>query len=89
VRKLDFYLGGTVTRAHDAAIVLSDKDLTSTLAEALIESVALDIYAELGGQRIPLAYLLNPEHWDEDIRQRIGTEPLDEWLAGLVSDADN
>lgn len=81
--KISYFLRGSVN-CHDAAIILaSDEVLATAVAEAIVEAISIDIDVEIGGIRIHLAALLDPDHWEDDWREA-GVEDVEEWLAGLV-----
>lgn len=82
--KVEYFIGGRLTRAHDAAIVLRDEDPRQALVDSVTQTISTDVEVELGGVRIHLAALMDPEHWEDDWRER-GIDDPDAFIAGLVA----
>jgi hypothetical protein len=80
-KRISYTVTGRVG-AHAAAHIASD-DLAEELARAVVHSISSDIQIELGGVTIHLAWLMNPDWWEQDWRTA-GVEDVHKFLAGLV-----
>lgn len=83
--KIDYNLKGTSSYGcHDAAIFRDDETATpEELAASVVQTIALDIEVDLGEHKVNLAMLQDPEHWEEDWREK-GIEDPYAYIAGLA-----
>lgn len=82
MNKVDFYISGSITRAHDAAVVLVGEEPIEAMIEAAIQTVSTDIIIDCGGVEMHLAGWQDPDHWSDDW-QGLGIDPDD--VPGLVA----
>jgi len=74
---------GTLMGARDSVIVSEGEDHAEALARGVAASISTDVQVELGEVTVHLAMLHDPDHWEEDWRER-GVEDVYEFLAGLI-----
>lgn len=55
------------------------------LAEEVVQAISTDVEVVVGGVDVHLAMLLDPDHWEDDWRER-GVEDAYDFLAGLVEE---
>lgn len=84
MNKLDFYVGGTTMRCHDAAIILEGDDPLATMIESAIGAISTDVEITCGGITMHLAAWQDPDQWSEDWEAK-GINPDD--VSGLVAAA--
>lgn len=82
-QRINYFIGGSPFRCHDAAIILDGEDPLEELIAAVIQTISTDIEVTCGGVTMHLAAWQDPEHWSEDWEER-GTKPDDVWQ--LVAD---
>lgn len=64
--KINYYVGGTTMRCHDAAYILDGDDPLEQLIEAVIQTISTDIEITCGDVKMHLAAWQDPDHWSED-----------------------
>lgn len=74
--KVEFFVGGSIMQAHDAAIILNYEDPLTALVEAAIQTISTDVEITCGDVTMPLAAWLDPDHWSEDWQAK-GIDPED------------
>lgn len=82
--RIRFAVSGRTMRGSDAAIVLANEDPREALVEAVAQNIAIDIDVTCGGITLHLAAWQDPDHWEEDWREK-GVEDVDAFVAGLVT----
>lgn len=86
MRKIDYWLKGSVPNCHDAAIVLPGEDARATLVESVIGTISTDVFVRLGDVEIHLAALMDPDHWSADWAELgVDEAEVDDLIAGLVT----
>lgn len=83
--KIEYRIERSIVPAmHDAAnLVYADEDPRTILVEAIMETISTSIEISCGGVRMHLAAWMDPEHWEEDWRQK-GIEDVDALIAEQV-----
>lgn len=84
--KLPYLVGGSIMRAHDAALLSPGEDPQEALLQSILDTISTDVEVTLGGVTVFLAMLLDPDHWSTDWEER-GIEDVDAFLADLVEEA--
>lgn len=70
MRKVEFSIGGSITRARDAAYIVGDEDPLETLIDAALQSISTDVEITVGGVTMHLAAWQDPDMWSEDWREK-------------------
>lgn len=84
MRKIRYSVsGGRLMKMMDAAILVGDDDPVSTLAETVVQAISTEVEVEVGGVKVHLAMLLDPDHWEDDWRD-LGIEDVDEFVSSQV-----
>lgn len=86
--KISFFVSGSLTRCHDAAIVSEGEEPLEALVEAAVQTISTDVEIKCGDVTMHLAAWRDPYHWSEDW-EAIGIDPDDvpSIVAAAVQDA--
>jgi hypothetical protein len=76
MRKLSYLIGGSFSRAHDAAILVGDEEEEDALRDAVLGHISTDVMITINNMTMHLAGWLDPEHWSEDWEAK-GIDPDD------------
>lgn len=85
MRKIKFFVSGSVMRASDAAYLVGDEDPREAVIEAAVQHISTTVEIKVGEVAMHLAAWMDPDHWEEDWREKgINPDDVDALLAAAV-----
>jgi hypothetical protein len=74
---------GTHGNLTSSAWTENTEDLPAAVVRSVIQDIALDIQVTVNGVTAPLAYWMDPDHWETDWEQLLDGATFEEYVENL------